>query len=121
MKIGPIIKTVRIQRDLTQEQMAFDLGVAISTLSRIESGHRYPSFELLDKISAYLRVPVSEIFRAAEGHPLVLQDDANTPATQVLEYTEETLQLVTEVQGFSSRNMRLLIEFARVMNREFGK
>lgn len=120
MKIGSIIKTVRVQRDLTQEQMAFDLGVAISTLSRIESGHRYPSFELLDKISAYLRIPVSEIFRAAEGHPLVLHDE-NKPATQVLEYTEETLQLVTEVQGFSSRNMRLLIEFARTMNREFGK
>lgn len=101
--------------------MALDLDVAPSTLYRIESGDRYPSFELLDKISAYLRVPVSEIFRAAEGHPLVLQDDTNTPTKQILEYSEETLRLVTEVQGFSARNMRLLIEFARVINKEFGK
>lgn len=121
MKIGSILKTIRIQRGLTQEQMALDLEVAPSTLYRIESGDRYPSFELLDKISAYLRVPVSEIFRAAEGHPLVLPNDDNTPTTQVLEYTEETLQLITEVQGFSARNMRLLIEFARVINKEFGK
>lgn len=120
MKIGPILKTIRVQRGFTQEQMALDLDVAPSTLYRIESGDRYPSFELLDKVSAYLRVPVSEIFRAAEGHPLVLQDDSNAPA-QVLEYTEETLQLLTEVQGFSARNMRLLIEFARVMNKQFGK
>ena len=110
-----------MQRGFTQEQMALDLDVAPSTLYRIESGDRYPSFELLDKISAYLQIPVSEIFRAAEGHSLVLQDDANSQATVVLEYTAETLQLVTEVQGFSARNMRLLIEFARVMNREFGK
>ena len=100
--------------------MAFDLDVAISTLSRIETGHRYPSFDLLDKIAAYLGVSVSDIFRAAEGHPLVLSDANNQPAT-MLEYTAETLQLVTEIQGFSSRNMRLLIEFAKTMNREFGR
>jgi transcriptional regulator with XRE-family HTH domain len=120
MKIGPILKAARVQRGFTQEQMALDLDVAPSTLYRIESGNRYPSFDLLDKIAAYLRVPVSEIIKAAEGYPLVL-NDANNQPIKTLEYTEEILQLVTEVQGFSSRNMRLLIEFTRAINKEFGK
>ena len=120
MKIGPILKTVRIARNLKPEQLAFDLDVAASTLYRIESGQRTPSLELLEKIAEHLNLPISEIFRAVEGHPLML-DNQNGQVAIALDYTAETIQLVTEVQGFSARNMRLLIEFARLINKELGK
>lgn len=99
--------------------MAFDINVATSTLSRIEMGKRSPSIDLLERIAVHLAIPVSDIFRAAEGHPITL-DDSQPKASSLLEYTEESIQLMTEIQGVPARNTRLIIELAKVINKELG-
>lgn len=118
MKIGLIIKSIRTKRDITLEQMAFDVNVATSTLSRIEMGKRSPSIELLERIAVHLAVPISDIFRAAEGHPITL--DSDTRHSPLLKYTEESMLLMTEIQDVPARNTRLITELAKVINKELG-
>ncbi len=59
---GNRLRSIRRQRDLTQEQFAELVGVSIDFLSLIERGISAPSFEVLEKISAALRLPVMALF-----------------------------------------------------------
>jgi transcriptional regulator with XRE-family HTH domain len=66
MKIGLVIKGLRIEQGLKLEALANDLELATSTLSRIESGRRNPSLEVLEALAEALGVKVSDIFHEAE-------------------------------------------------------
>lgn len=48
-KVGQAIKAIRIQRGITQEQLASGL-MEVSTLSRIETGKRTPSRATLEAV-----------------------------------------------------------------------
>src|ERR671928_277983 len=70
--VGPRLKRVRAQRDLTLTQLAAATGISKSTLSRLESGQRKPSLELLLPIAQAHRVPLEELIGAPEvGDPRV--------------------------------------------------
>ncbi|HBK68745.1 MAG TPA: transcriptional regulator [Firmicutes bacterium] len=43
MAFGKIIKSIRKQLDITQEQLAHELNVSFSTVNRWENGHRVPN------------------------------------------------------------------------------
>ena len=66
MKIGLVIKGLRIEQGLKLEALANDLELATSTLSRIESGRRNPSLDVLEALAEALGVKVSDIFYEAE-------------------------------------------------------
>src|SRR5436305_12860618 len=71
-EVGPRLKRARAQRQVTLTQLAAATGVSKSTLSRLESGQRRPSLELLLHIAAAHQTPLDELVGAAEGgHPLV--------------------------------------------------
>ncbi len=43
MTFDEIMKAIRIQLDITQEQLAHELNISFSTISRWENGHTFPS------------------------------------------------------------------------------
>jgi transcriptional regulator with XRE-family HTH domain len=45
--VGPRLKAIRRQREITLAALAEATGISVSTLSRLESGHRRPTLELL--------------------------------------------------------------------------
>lgn len=51
MNFGPKLKALRTGQKLTQQQLADRIGVAKSVVSYYESGDRYPSYDVLVKIS----------------------------------------------------------------------
>ena len=53
VKIGQRLKDLRIERKMTQKQLADRLGLATSTISSYESGDRYPT---LDTLAALARI-----------------------------------------------------------------
>lgn len=53
-----------MQRNLKQEDLAVAIGSCCRTISRIEKGDRNPSLELALRISAYLELPLEEVFQA---------------------------------------------------------
>lgn len=60
--LGNRIKELRKENRLTQERLALMVGIEQSHLSRIESGSRNPSFDLLEKIAESLGTTLSELF-----------------------------------------------------------
>ena len=53
VKIGQRLKDLRIERKMTQKQLADRLGLATSAISSYESGDRYPT---LDTLAALARI-----------------------------------------------------------------
>lgn len=58
------IKMLRVERDLSQAQLADELGVARQTVVALEAGKYAPSLPLAFKISRLFSKPVEEIFDA---------------------------------------------------------
>lgn len=58
------IKVLRAERDLSQAQLADELGVARQTVIALEAGKYAPSLTLAFKISKTFQRPIEEIFEA---------------------------------------------------------
>lgn len=54
--MGEKLKALRLEKNLTQKQVADRIGLAISAVSSYESGMRYPSYEALIKLARIFHV-----------------------------------------------------------------
>jgi transcriptional regulator with XRE-family HTH domain len=71
-EVGGRLRRVRTQRDVTLTELAAATGISKSTLSRLESGQRKPSLELLLPIAQAHRIPLEDLVGAPDvGDPRV--------------------------------------------------
>src|SRR3954453_13405798 len=70
--VGPRLRRFRERRELTLTAVAARTGISKSTLSRLESGQRKPSLELLLPLADVYHLPLDELVGApAVGDPRV--------------------------------------------------
>ncbi|ATH97247.1 XRE family transcriptional regulator [Dermabacter hominis] len=70
--VGPRLRSIRLSRDLTLGDVAEATGLSASTLSRLESGGRRPTLELLLALSALYDLPLDDLVGAPPvGDPRV--------------------------------------------------
>ncbi|MFE7099452.1 helix-turn-helix domain-containing protein [Streptomyces erythrochromogenes] len=71
-EVAPRLRRLRASSGLTLAALSEATGISKSTLSRLESGGRRPSLELLLPLAAAYRVPLDELVGAPEvGDPRV--------------------------------------------------
>jgi transcriptional regulator with XRE-family HTH domain len=63
---GHRLRSMRLERKLTQERFAEFIGLSVDFLSLIERGINAPSFETIERMAKRLRVPVMALFDFAE-------------------------------------------------------
>jgi transcriptional regulator with XRE-family HTH domain len=64
--LAALLKRLREERKLTQEQLAFDAGITASALSRIERGLNSPGWMTIKGILRALDVSLVELASALE-------------------------------------------------------
>jgi transcriptional regulator with XRE-family HTH domain len=70
--VGPRLRELRKKRGTTLARLADATGISVSTLSRLESGERKPTLELLLPLARAHQVPLDELVGAPEvGDPRV--------------------------------------------------
>ena len=70
--VGPRLRGLRQQRGTTLADLSAATGISVSTLSRLESGQRRPTLELLLPLARAYRVPLDELVGAPPtGDPRV--------------------------------------------------
>ncbi|WP_458780546.1 helix-turn-helix domain-containing protein [Arthrobacter sp. D3-16] len=70
--VGVRLKQLRIRRNVTLTSLAAATGISKSTLSRLETGQRRPSLELLLPLAQAYHVPLDELVGAPEvGDPRI--------------------------------------------------
>lgn len=66
MPVENELKVYRAKRDLTQEELAVEMGVSRQTINAIETGKYNPSLELALKLADHFDVAIEELFSLAD-------------------------------------------------------
>ena len=89
--VGPRLKRLRVHRGLTLTGVAAATGISKSTLSRLESGQRKPSLELLLPLAETYRVPLDELVGAPDvGDPRIRMKPRVRNGRMVFPLTEQS-------------------------------
>lgn len=87
-QVGARLKRLRMQRSVTLTSLAATTGISKSTLSRLESGQRRPSLELLLPLAQAYHVPLDELVGAPEvGDPRIRLKPRNANGRTVIPLT----------------------------------
>lgn len=74
--IGPVVRKLRLARNLSQEALASSAHVSSGYLSKLERGlYKAPSYEVLDRIAGALSVATAELYKAAGMEDLLVEED----------------------------------------------
>src|SRR5689334_3398556 len=89
-QVGPRLKQLRSHRGVTLTALAEATGISKSTLSRLETGQRRASLELLLPLAAAYRVPLDDLVGAPEvGDPRVRLKASKRNGRTVLPLTRQ--------------------------------
>ena len=66
IQIGPKIRSFRLARSMTQEQLAQKLGVSAQAVSKWESGIHMPDIQLLPDLAVIFGISIDELFTMTE-------------------------------------------------------
>jgi transcriptional regulator with XRE-family HTH domain len=106
INVGLTIRTLRLQRGMSQGDIEKRTGLLRCYLSRVENGHTVPSLDTLQKIALALDLPLSQFF--SEG-----------PAKEItgMSLSEDEIRFLTQVQRYSANlteaDRRLLLAMMR--------
>jgi transcriptional regulator with XRE-family HTH domain len=64
--LAALVKQLREEHGVTQEELAFQAKITVSSLSRIERGLNSPAWTTVARIMAALDVPMSELIARLE-------------------------------------------------------
>ena len=93
---GKKIRTIRRNRDMTQEKLAELSGLSLQYIGEIERGRRNPSLTSVETLAAAFGIPLAELFNLDE-FKLTPEDLRRILARQIEEADEERLRLFFNV------------------------
>lgn len=64
--VAPRLRALRARRDLTLAELSAQTGISVSTLSRLESGGRRPTLDLLIRLAAAYRASLDDLVGAPQ-------------------------------------------------------
>ena len=88
VKMGAFLKELRKEKDITQEQLAEEMGVARRTVSRWETGANMPDMDILIDISDFYKVDLREILDGERKNEQMDKEMKET-VLKVAEYENE--------------------------------
>ena len=88
MKMGMLLKELRKEKGLTQEQLAEMTGVARRTVSRWETGNNLPDLDILIELSDLYKVDLREIL-SGERKSEKMDEELKETVLQVADYSNE--------------------------------
>jgi transcriptional regulator with XRE-family HTH domain len=89
-QVAPRLKRLRTRRRITLTGLAETTGISKSTLSRLETGHRRPTLELLLALSRAYQVPLDDLVGAPEvGDPRLRLHPARVKGRTVIPLTRQ--------------------------------
>lgn len=127
IQIGSFLKTLRLEKSLTQEQLAEQFGVTGRTVSRWENGNNMPDISILVELADFYDVDIRELIdgkRKSKEH--MMNEDLKDTLVKVSEYTSAEKAsmsknilcnaVITLVLGTAAMAAVILKETGRIAN-----
>lgn len=86
VKFGTLLKELRKEHGLTQEQLAEKLGTTNRTVSRWETGSNLPDLDVLIELSEFYQIDIKELLSGKRKEAETKMDDTEV-VRQVAEYS----------------------------------
>ena len=116
IKIGTFLKLLRKEKNLTQEQLAEQLGVSNRTVSRWENGNNMPDISLLSEIAEFYDVSIPELIYGERK-----SENMREGAKEVAETMSDYAKAEKETLVKSIRNMSLIGLIALIIYMVLGR
>ena len=101
VKIGAFLKTLRKDRNLTQEQLAEHLRVSGRTISRWETGSNMPDISLLVEIAEFYNISVTELIDG-ERKSETMNEEVKEVADKMADYAgTEKAAIIRNIRNHS--------------------
>lgn len=117
MNFSERLKDLRMQKGLSQIELAKKIGLSNSTISMYERGEREPDFETLDLIGDFFNVDVNYLLGKEVGSTYYLDPQAAEMAKEVFE-REEMRVLFDTVKDVSKEDIETVIKMIRGLKNE---
>lgn len=117
MNIGDAIKALRVERDLTQEELALEADLTAGYLSRIEAGKRKPTEDMLKRLATVLDTSVATLYAMTEREEA---PDMTVPFPGDLDmddYSHDAVSMRKTFRELTPANQRLAVEMVRLLLR----
>ena len=103
--VGPRLRALRGEHDLTLSAVSRSTGISVSTLSRLESGQRKPTLELLLPLARAYQVALDELVDTPPtGDPRVRQSPFEHDGVTMVPLTRQSGGLQAYKQTFPPRS-----------------
>ena len=116
IKIGTFLKLLRKEKNLTQEQLAEQLGVSNRTVSRWENENNMPDISLLSEIAEFYDVSIPELIYGERK-----SENMREGAKEVAETMSDYAKAEKETLVKSIRNMSLIGLIALIIYMVLGR
>ena len=111
IKIGTFLKLLRKEKNLTQEQLAEQLGVSNRTVSRWENGNNMPDISLLSEIAEFYDVSIPELIYG-ERKSEKMEEEVKEIAETMSDYAKaEKENMVKSIRDMSIIGLIALITY----------
>ena len=100
---------LRIERNLSQQQLSEALNVSKSRISMYEQGERQPNLEMLVSIANYFNVSTDYLLGRSDGSSATSTLNANE--------SKELKTLINTVKDLDPENIKLLNKVAKAIKR----
>ncbi|MFN3414342.1 MAG: helix-turn-helix domain-containing protein [Thermoanaerobaculum sp.] len=105
LRVGELIRRQRLRKQLTQTELARQIGISQSDLSRMEKGEYRVPLDVLFRILQAFELTLGEFFGELNHSPL-------TPQEQ---------ELLNYFRGLSAESQRELVDFAAFLKQREGR
>ena len=113
------LKSLRIKKGFSQNELAAQLGIKKSTLGMYEIGQREPGIETLELISDYFNVDLDYLIGKSDienSVQLAVQMlNGEMPTAQGGEHSPEALQFAKEFSDFTPAEWAKVVEYAEFL------
>ena len=96
-KTGALIAELRRQKNLTQKELAAQLGVTDKAISRWETGKGFPDVSLLERLATTLDVTITEIVNGERNVPENVTSESDQAVLSALGYARGMLRTLIAV------------------------
>ncbi len=111
IKVGAFLKDLRKEKEITQEQLAEELGVSGRTISRWETGKNMPDISLLVEIAEFFDVSIPEIIKG-ERKSESMEEEVKEVAETMSDYAKaEKEELVKSIRNMSIIGLIALVVY----------
>lgn len=91
-KIGAFLKTLRKEKNITQEELADKMNVSRRTVSRWETGSNLPDLGLIVELADLYEVDMREIFNGERKN--AMNNDVKETMQMAADYTDDMMKKV---------------------------